>query len=122
MAAAASPEQVELHTLGVALYRAGNYTDAIATLEQRLAVGNGKFDCFDLFPLAMAHQRIGHHESARDCFDRAMRWLGNHQVLSEQYVRELAAFRAEAEAILGLTRAAGELPTDVFAPEPPHKR
>jgi tetratricopeptide (TPR) repeat protein len=117
MAAAASPEQMELNTLGVALYRAGQFAEAIATLVKSLAGGKGEFDGFNLFPLAMAHQRLGHREAARDCFDRAVLWLGNQQGLAEQDARDLAAFRAEAEAVLALSGPGAELPADVFAPE-----
>jgi Flp pilus assembly protein TadD len=106
-----------LNTLGVLEYRAGLLAEAVATLEKSLAAGNGEFDAFDLFPLAMAHQRLGHRETARDCFDRAVRWLGNEQGLSERYARDLAAFRAEAQALLDVPPP--ELPADVFVPEPP---
>ena len=54
-----------LNTLGVALYRAGEFAEAITTLEQSLAVGKGQFDAFDLFFLAMAHHRLGHRIEAR---------------------------------------------------------
>ena len=58
-------EQVHLNTLGVALYRAGEFAEAITTLEQSLAVGKGQFDAFDLFFLAMAHRRLEHRIEAR---------------------------------------------------------
>jgi WD40 repeat protein/Tfp pilus assembly protein PilF len=102
-----------LNTLGVIQYRSGRYDEAIATLERSLAAGNGRFDGFDLFFLAMAHHRLGHREVARTCFDRGLRWLADQQGLDKRDTKELADFRAEAEKVLAGPR--GELPDDVFA-------
>jgi len=112
--ALAPGEQTSLNTLGVALYRAGKFTEAITNLEKSLAAGNGQFDAFDLFFLAMAHQRLGHRPDARACYDRAVRWLNEQKGIAEQHAKELAAFRAEAEAVLAAPGA--ELPANVFAP------
>lgn len=62
----------------------------------------------------MAHHRLGQREAARDDFARALSWLSEQKGLSEQYTRELADFRSEAEAVLA--GPVGELPADVFAP------
>jgi WD40 repeat protein/tetratricopeptide (TPR) repeat protein len=111
--ALAPEEPTSLNTLGVALYRAGTLAAAIKTLEKSLEAGGGQFAAFDLFFLAMAHHRLGDRAEARSCFDRAIRWLAEHPELPGQYTKELAAFRAEAEAVL--SGPAGELPQEVFA-------
>jgi len=112
-----SPGQaIYLNTLGVAQFRAGQYTEAITTLERSLAAGAGQADAYDLFFLAMAHPHLRHREEARGCYERAVHWLRERKSLAAEYSQELVAFRAEAQAVLaGLT---GELPADIFAPPP----
>jgi len=85
----------------------------VPVLEQSLAVGKGEFDAYDLFFLAMARHRLGDRAVARARFDRAARWVQDHPKLRQEYLTELSAFRAEAEAVLA--GPTGELPDDVFA-------
>jgi eukaryotic-like serine/threonine-protein kinase len=108
-------EPLYLNTLGVVLYRAGMFAEALPTLEKSLAAGNGQTAAFDLFFLAMDHQRLGHRQEASASFDRAVSWLRDHPSLPAPFAAELAAFRAEAEKLLAVPRA--PLPADVFAPE-----
>jgi tetratricopeptide (TPR) repeat protein len=113
-----TPDQASsLKTLGVAQYRTGQFAEAIASLEKSLSAGTGESDASDLFFLAMAHHRLGHADQARDCFDRAVRWWGEHQTVPAQFVTELNSFRSEAQTVLALAVPGAELPADVFTPE-----
>ena len=102
-----------LNTLGVALYRAGNLTEAVAVLEKSLAENGGEGDAFDHLFLAMAHQRMGMLAKARDHYDRAIEWVHLQPRLSEQWIFELDKIETEASALLN--QPLPELPDDVFA-------
>jgi tetratricopeptide (TPR) repeat protein len=86
-----------LNTLGVALYRAGRYAEAVATLDLSLAAAS-HFDGYDLLFQAMSYWQLGHKPKALSCFEKADLWMKTHQQDDE----ELARFRAEAAALLGL--------------------
>ena len=105
--------QLYLNTLGVALYRAGKYAEAIPILERSLVAGKGGSDAFDLFFLAMAHHQQGHREQARGCYDQALRWLKSQNGLLVNYDVDLNRFRSETEYLLA--RSLDDLPWDVFA-------
>jgi serine/threonine protein kinase/WD40 repeat protein/tetratricopeptide (TPR) repeat protein len=101
--------QVSLNTMGVVQYRAGRYAEAVATLEGSLNAGHGQYDAFDLFFLAMAHQMLGHRDQARDCYDRALRWMREQHHLDARAAGELADFQKEANIVLT------DIPEDVFS-------
>jgi tetratricopeptide (TPR) repeat protein len=106
---------IYLNTLGVAQYRAGQFAEAIASLEKSLAAAKGGSDAFDLFFLAMARHRLGRAAEARADFDRAVKWRRDHPNLAQPgWSEELDAFQAEARALLD--GPSPELPAEVFAP------
>ncbi|HEV3260403.1 MAG TPA: protein kinase [Gemmataceae bacterium] len=101
----APSEALYVNTLGVAQYRNGFYEEALGNLERSLALGNGKWDAFDLFFMAMCHYQLGEPKKAQDSFDRAVRWFAEQQNLPARYVEELSALQSEAEAILRASAA-----------------
>jgi serine/threonine protein kinase/tetratricopeptide (TPR) repeat protein len=86
------------NTLGVALYRADRWKEAIAALERSMELNEGG-DAFDWFFLAMAHRRLGQHDKARQWYDRAVEWMDKHEPENE----ELGRFREEAARLLELS-------------------
>jgi tetratricopeptide (TPR) repeat protein len=104
------------NTLGAALYRAGSWKEAIATLEKSLLLRNGG-DSFDYFFLAMAHHQLGNHAEARRWYDRAVQWMDQNAPKDDELLR----FRAEAAELLGVTedqRPAGHRPMPPPAVQP----
>jgi tetratricopeptide (TPR) repeat protein len=89
------------NTLGLALYRAERYRDAITPLEASLKGNSGSTDGFDLFFLAMCYAKLGESEKAKECFDRAVKWVEGQRSLQPRWAEELKMFRAEAEEVLG---------------------
>jgi WD40 repeat protein len=89
------------NTLGVALYRAGLFAEAIQDLERSLSMAAGQSDAFDLYFLAMAHFRLKNPETARELLERAERWFDQNRAnLPAGWLAELQDFQAEARAIV----------------------
>ena len=50
----------------------------------------------------MCHARLGDSAKAKDCYDRAVKWIQEHQdQITPEWAEELKAFRAEADVALG---------------------
>ena len=87
-----------LNNLGTAYYRAGQYRKAVETLLEADRIEPGGPGAYELFFLAMSHQKLGESEAARACFGRALQWWREHP--NEGSSDELKSFQAEAEALL----------------------
>jgi serine/threonine protein kinase/tetratricopeptide (TPR) repeat protein len=100
------------NTLGVALYRAGEWKAANEALEKSMRLRQGGDGCDWLF-LAMSHWRLGDAAHARAWHDRAVRWIDlNRQALAANrgLQDELRRFRAEADELLGVSQQPGARP------------
>ncbi len=91
------------NTLGVAQLRAGDPQQALATLENAMAMKGGG-DSFDWFFVAMAYSDLGRSDQARAWYDRAVDWRLKE---SPEHL-ELRLFHDEAAAKLSLTRPVHE--------------
>jgi tetratricopeptide (TPR) repeat protein len=89
------------NTLGVAYYRAGRYREAADTLRANLSVRHEKRIAVDLYFLAMSHHRLGEAALARAHYTWAERATPSPGQLSLEELQERAAFRAEAEKLIG---------------------
>jgi serine/threonine protein kinase/Tfp pilus assembly protein PilF len=85
------------NTLGVALYRAGDYKGAIQALGRSMELHNGG-DSIDWFFLAMAHWHLGDKKEARKWYDKALGGIN-------PYAEDLSRFQTEAAALLGVKTA-----------------
>jgi tetratricopeptide (TPR) repeat protein len=83
------------NTLGAAYYRTSDWNAAIASLEKSMELSKGA-DSFDWFFLAMARWQLSEKDKARDWFDRAVKWMDEHQPKNEELLR----FRAEAAELM----------------------
>jgi uncharacterized protein HemY len=89
------------NTLGVAYYRAGRYREAVDVLRPNVAKKMGWGLAIDLYVLAMSYHHLGETARARDHYDWAVRWVAAQRNLKPKTLDELAAFRAEADKVLG---------------------
>ena len=96
------PSSAHRNTLGLAYYRAGSYREAVEALQANLVDQEDRGLAYDLYILAMAHHHLCDGARARDFYNLAVRWSGSHQDLLAPYAVELATFRDEAAALLGV--------------------
>ncbi len=84
------------NTLGVALYRAGNLTEARDAFEKSMTLRGG--DAMDWFFLAMIEQKQNQRDAALEWFEKSVTFR-EQQMLGDD---ELYRFHVEAAEVLGL--------------------
>jgi tetratricopeptide (TPR) repeat protein len=113
----------DLNTLGAALYRAGQFEEAIRRLDEAITIRGREGTEYDRLLLAMAHARAGRRETARTWLARAVAGVerpkrpappGSDDPELPPWAEEveLELLRREAEALI----LAPDLPADPFAP------
>jgi serine/threonine protein kinase/WD40 repeat protein len=93
------------NTLGVAQYRAKDWTAAVEALTKADALLGDKALGFNAFFLAMAHWQLGDRPEARAWYAKAVTWQHSHKAELERnppWREELRRFRAESAALLGI--------------------
>ena len=99
---ARKPENgVYWNTLGVAQYRAGDWSAAVAALEKSMGLRAGG-DVYDWLFLAMACRQLGNAAGAKQWYDRSLEASKDRGPETS----ELNRFRAEAACLLGEKSAA----------------
>ena len=98
----AQPDGFSWNTLGVAHYRAGNWKEAIAALEQSMQLFAGRREAMNTFVLAMVHWQLGNRAEARRWYDKAVAWMNVNEHSEEPLSVYLRRFRAEAADLLGI--------------------
>jgi eukaryotic-like serine/threonine-protein kinase len=93
-------KQYVLNTLGVVLYRAGRFKDAIRRLEEGIRFRKGESLPQDWAFLSMAHGRLGHHDEARRWLDRFRSYQPNADPNAFWAELEIRLLRSEADAVV----------------------
>jgi tetratricopeptide (TPR) repeat protein len=89
------------NTLGIACYRAVDFTAASSALDRSMQLRSGG-DPYDWFFLAMVRHHQGQRDTARQWFDRAERWMETHP--PQGPLAELTRFQAEAIRVLKIEK------------------
>ena len=82
------------NTLGIVLYRSGDWSASIEALEKSIELGGN--DVMDWLPMGINHWQLGDHEAAAKWYDKAVRWMQEN----ESDDPDLERLRAEADALL----------------------
>jgi tetratricopeptide (TPR) repeat protein len=129
--------------LGAALYRAGEFSAAIESLDDSLRLGPKNSTPWEWLFLAMAHHQLGDSRKSGEYLTMAVDWMKDSsmktderdQTLPPTYLLErlekkrlqwyeeleLEVLRREAEDLLKTSAAPGETPSSPTSDKPAHK-
>jgi tetratricopeptide (TPR) repeat protein len=90
--------------LGMAHYRAGQWTDAVASLERAMTLRGGG-EAPDHFFMAMTQWRLGHRDQARSWYERGIKHMERPDIRAGLTVGnpEVDRLRSETAGLLGLS-------------------
>jgi tetratricopeptide (TPR) repeat protein len=105
-----------LNTLGAVLYRAGQFEDAVGTLNEAIGPERKSYLVSDWAFLAMAHDRLGHRDQAEKALDQAiLTWRRQTRTWQSWLSSDVENDALVHEAVLQvLERRPAYLPVDVF--------
>jgi tetratricopeptide (TPR) repeat protein len=86
------------NTLGVAQYRAGNWKEAISSLEKYRELRTNDAEWNNPFFLAVAHRQLGNNAEALQWYEKGATWMDRKAATSVS----LMAARREAAELLGV--------------------
>jgi serine/threonine protein kinase/WD40 repeat protein len=87
------------NTLGLCLYRSGDWRAAITELTRAEELFPGKYFAHNAFFLAMSHWQLGDKDVARSWYSQAIEWLDKNKPAPDD---ELTRFLVEAASLLGI--------------------
>jgi tetratricopeptide (TPR) repeat protein len=103
------------NSLGIAYYQAGNWTEALAALEESMKlvrdVSHGEVEHLPLnyFALAMVHFQLGKKELARKYYNQGAEWMKSHRALvgfprqaRDGWRQDCRVFQNQAAELLGI--------------------
>ena len=97
------------NTLGIAYYRAGDWSAAESALQKSVDLKGGG-DAADCFCLAAIQHHHGDITQANQCYDRAVAWIQQNPDPGRTDLAELRWFRDEVANVLGLPERTGKRP------------
>ncbi len=89
-----------LNTLGVALYRNGKWTEAIAALKRSEELSPNRLTSHNAYFLAMSAWQLSDPATAEEWYEKAVAWKTANPAAAARFEKELQQFHEEAASLL----------------------